>query len=262
MKTSLLISTYNWPEALELVLESLAHQKQLPNEVLIADDGSTQETADLIHEFQRKISIPLKHIWHKDDGFRKAIILNKAVAKASGEYIIQIDGDCIMHPLFINDHLKLVKENTYLYGSRVNIIKAHVEQIITAKTVRFSVFSKCLKNKTRNIHAPVLSKLYQSSSELSSKVRGCNFSFFKSDFIKVNGYNEAFKGWGKEDSELAVRLLNNGVEGKRIRYRGIVYHIWHENESRSRESHNKSIQEKAITENSTQCGNGIHKYLK
>src|SRR5690554_6518284 len=109
MKASLLISTYNWPEALELVLMSAKRQSVRPDEILIADDGSSEKTKQLILEFQNKSVIPIHHFWHEDKGFRKSIILNKAIAGATGEYIIQVDGDCILHKDFVRDHKALAQ---------------------------------------------------------------------------------------------------------------------------------------------------------
>src|SRR5690554_1722275 len=116
MKTALLISTYNWPQALELIFKSIHEQTEMPDEVLIADDGSTNDTRKLIEDFTRKSTFKVLHVWHEDLGFRKAIALNKAVAKSSCEYIIQIDGDCIIHPKFIADHKKNAQTGLYLYG--------------------------------------------------------------------------------------------------------------------------------------------------
>ena len=122
MKTALLVSTYNWPDALHVVLKSLKNQTVSPQEVLIADDGSREETKNLIHRYQIELTFELKHIWQEDKGFRKSAILNKAVAATDADYIIQIDGDCIMHPHFIEDHLAAAKREVYLFGSRVNIL--------------------------------------------------------------------------------------------------------------------------------------------
>src|SRR5690606_36898742 len=123
LRTSLLISTYNWPEALELVFNSLSAQTQMPDEILVADDGSGKETTNLIENFRVETNIPLKHIWHEDEGFRRTFILNKAIAASESDYIIQIDGDCIMHKNFVEDHIKSTSENTFLFGSRVNILE-------------------------------------------------------------------------------------------------------------------------------------------
>ncbi len=258
---ALIISTYNWSNALELVLLSVKNQTLLPNEVIIADDGSTSETKELIEIFQQNFPIKLSHIWHEDNGFRKAIILNKAIANSNSEYIIQIDGDCILHNKFIVDHINFIKRNLYLFGSRVNIQKEYLDMLFKSKKTHFNLFSPGIKKRTRTIHIPFLSKLYGETHELSRKFRGCNVSFWKEDIIAVNGYNEDFTGWGREDSEIIVRLINKGVLGRRLRYRGIVYHIFHDEKSKNRLNLNDEIQLNSIQNKLTWCKNGIDKYL-
>lgn len=263
MKTSttLIISTYNWPKALELVLLAVKRQSLLPDEVIVADDGSTKETKQLIEGFQKGFPIKLNHIWHEDNGFQKSIILNKAVAQAKGDYIIQIDGDCIMHQKFIYDHISAIEKNTYLFGSRVSLKAYCVPQLHKNKTIDFSFFSKALTKRGRSLYAPFLGKYYKKQDFLSKKVRGCNLSYWKQDYIAVNGYNEDITGWGKEDTEFVIRLVNNKVYGKRLKFRGIVYHIWHNEFSKSKVSENVKIQSETITKKQAWCNNGIDKYL-
>ncbi len=260
--TALLLTTYNWTEALNLVLLSIKRQSVMPNEILIADDGSTNETETLIDSFRDQIPVKIKHFWHEDDGFRKSIILNQAIAASNSDYIIQIDGDCIIHKNFIKDHLKLASKNTYLFGSRVNIQKEYLPTFFKNKIIDFNLFSKGIKKRTRTLHIPLFSMFFKKRNGLPSKFRGCNTSFWKNDVIAVNGYNENFKGWGREDSELIVRLINNNVSGKRIRYRGILYHIFHDENSRGNLQTNNTIQQNSIINNLSWCENGIDKYLK
>jgi glycosyltransferase involved in cell wall biosynthesis len=261
IKSSLIISTYNWPEALNVVLASVVNQVSMPDEIIIADDGSKPDTLSLIEDYKSKLSIPLRHVWHEDVGFTKATILNKAIAQSKGDYIIQVDGDCIMHPNFINDHMAFASENCYLYGSRVNIQQIYLEKLFTNQQFQFSPFSAGIKKRTRAIYSPFLSQFYKPKLELSKKFRGCNTSYYKSDFIAVNGYNEDFKGWGREDSELALRFFNFGLKSRRLRYRGIVYHVYHLEKSKSRLELNNDIELKTINEKSSWTVNGIDKYL-
>lgn len=261
MKTTLLITTYNWPQALDLVLKSLEAQTQKPDEVLIADDGSTKETRLLVENYIKKSAVPVKHIFHEDDGFRRTVILNKALAQAVGDYIIQLDGDCIMHKHFVGDHIKNAQKNIFLFGSRVNIKEEALPILFSTGKVNFGFLDAQIYKRTRNLHIPILSSFYKPKDELSRKLRGCNLSYWHDDILKINGYNEDMTGWGKEDSEMAVRLLNNGVKGKRLRYRGIIYHIWHKSTSKQKEKTNTGIQQKAIDEKLKRCTNGISKYL-
>lgn len=261
MRVALLISTYCWPKALNLVLKSLLEQTRMPDEVVIADDGSTQETAVLIEEFSKTCPVEVRHIWQEDDGFRRTVILNKAIASIESDYIIQLDGDCIMHRRFIEDHVTTARKNNFLFGSRVNIKKSFLPKLYSQEIVSFSFFSEGIKKRTRNIHLPLLGKLYKEKKELSKKVRGCNMSFWREDILNINGYNEDMTGWGKEDSELAVRLLNSGVAGRRIRYKAIVYHIWHKEACRSKKNINYEIQKKAVREKIQVCEEGLAKYV-
>ncbi|HET7361012.1 MAG TPA: glycosyltransferase family 2 protein [Salinimicrobium sp.] len=260
-KAALLISTYNWPEALELIFKSLKLQSCLPGEILIADDGSGEVTRKLIKKYKEIIPVPINHVWQEDTGFRKSAILNKAIAETIADYIIQVDGDCILHKNFVEDHVAVSQKNTYLYGSRVNIKPVAVQKIFAEDLYEFPVTSKHIKNKTRNLRIPIFQRMYKPENKFSSKTRGCNLSYWRKDFLDVNGYNEDLEGWGREDSEFILRMLNNGVEGKRLRYGGILYHIHHPQTSKERLAGNDRIQKQTIREKRIWCKNGVDKYL-
>lgn len=262
IKSSLIITTYNWPEALELVLLSVKKQSILPSEVIVADDGSKNDTKQLIEAFSSDFPIKLIHVWHEDNGFRRSSILNKAISKTSSDYIIQLDGDCIIHKNFVEDHLTSVEKNVYLYGSRVSIQKFLLPKLFKNKIIKFPYFTKGLKKRNRNIHIPFLgSFFYKKNVGLSKRIRGCNLSYWRTDFMKVNGYNEDMTGWGREDSELIIRMMNNGVLGKRLKFKAIIYHIWHKESSKEQLDINHTIQQNAIQNSLIWCNNGIDKYL-
>ncbi|WP_400080421.1 glycosyltransferase family 2 protein [Winogradskyella sp. R77965] len=261
ISTTLVLPTYNWPQALELVLLSIKKQTKLPDEVIIADDGSKKETQFLIEKFQNNFPTPLKHVWHEDTGSKKEVILNKAIAKAKGDYIIQIDGDCIVHKRFVEDHISAIEKNMYLFGSRVNIKEHVVSDIFKNKKIEFSFFSKGLKKRPRGLYIPFLAKRYKPQPMMSKKLRGCNLSYWKKDFIAVNGYNEDLIGWGRDDTELILRMVHNKVYGKRLKFRGIVYHIWHKVASRDGLNENHKIAMETIRKKRVWCNNGIDKYL-
>lgn len=259
MTNTLIISTYNWPEALSLVLKSVLNQSKLPDQVIIADDGSTKTTKVVIDAFKSKTTITVLHLWQEDIGFRKAKVLNRAIVESTGDYILQVDGDCILHRHFVKDHLSLAKPNQYLFGSRVTI-KTFLDSLFKRKGINFSFLSKGIKKRTRAIHIPFLSHFYKASREFSKKYRGCNTSYFKTDALAINGYNEDFEGWGgREDSDFALRLLNNGVISRRIRYKAIVFHIYHFEKPKNNLEKNNSIELQTIKNNVTWCDNGINK---
>ncbi len=233
----------------------------MPNEIIIADDGSKSDTKNLIDSYKNNFQVPIIHFWQEDIGFRKSKILNKAITNSKNEYIIQIDGDCILHKNFVEDHLLNARKNQYLYGSRVNILPNYVQTIFLKKIINFTVFSKEIKNKTRSIHLPLISKLYKSHKNISSKFRGCNVSFWREDAIKINGYNEDYEGWGREDSDFAIRLGNLGISARRLRYSGILYHLYHKTNSKHNFELNDVLQNETISKKTIKVINGINKYL-
>lgn len=260
-KCSLVSPTYNWPQALELLLKSIKNQTQLPDEVIIADDGSTAETDALISQFQQDFPIPLIHVKHEDKGNRKPRIMNKAIAKAKYDYIIEIDGDIIMHKHFVKDHLQFAEKGFYLYGSRVNIQKHFLAQLFQKQIIHFNYFSKGIKKRGRTIHLPLLTNFIAPVDERSKKLRGCNMSFWKSDFIQINGFNENLVGWGIDDSEMIQRLHNIGIKGKRLKFAGIAYHIYHQEQSKSHIQINLEIEEQTKKEKITFIEKGIDQFL-
>jgi predicted glycosyltransferase involved in capsule biosynthesis len=167
-----------------------------------------------------------------------------------------------MSKYFVEDHLKASQKGVYLYGSRVNILPEFVADVFKKKQIIFNFFSKEIKNKSRSLHIPFLAHFYKSHNEISKKFRGCNVSYWREDFIAVNGYNEDFEGWGREDSDLVIRMGNNGIKAKRLRYAGIVYHLYHKVNSKKNLELNNQIQEKTIADIIVVCDNGVNQYLK
>jgi glycosyltransferase involved in cell wall biosynthesis len=261
MKCSLIITTYNWPEALELSLNSALNQTILPNEIIVADDGSTNDTKKLIQKFQKKSSINIIHSWQDDKGFRASRSRNLASIKSSYEYLIYVDGDMILDKNFIKDHIQNAKKNYYLQGSRVLLSKEYTNNIIYSKEfIKPSIFSSNSKNKMNEIYSKILSFIYSLFSTNSQKgIRSCNFSFYKNDLLKVNGFNEDFITWGREDSELISRMYNIGIKRKNIKFQAIQYHLFHKEGSSN--SLNDSILENVIKNNIKFCKNGINKHL-
>lgn len=261
--SSLIISTYNWPEALHCCLQSVLHQKQLPGEVLIADDGSDDRTKAVVDDFKKQSPIPVRHIWQQDLGFRLAAVRNKAIAAASGEYIVQLDGDIILHPYFIKDHLQFARRKTFVRASRIYLNKT-LSQNVLQKQIDINIFKKGLTNITSAIRLPLLWPLFETSYKNKGmeryEIHGCNMAFWKEDALLVNGYNEAFTGWGPEDKEFITRLLNAGIQKRFLKQGGIAYHIHHEENSKNRLNLNEQLLRQAIDSKITYCSLGINQY--
>ena len=262
---SLLISTYNWPSALELCLMSICAQSQLPDEVIICDDGSKENTKALIEMFSADFPVPLIHVWQPDEGFQLAKIRNKGFAKASASYMLQIDGDLILHPHFVRDHISFARKGYFTTGSRVLLSQESSENLIKHKSIDIRKYGGKDKNLLNGLHLPLLhgflADKYKQKGKNRFYVKGCNMAFWKSDLLKVNGYNEAFTGWGREDSELAIRLINLGVKKRFLKFGGICYHLHHPESSREMEQVNIDRMNRAIDEKLTTASIGINQYI-
>jgi glycosyltransferase involved in cell wall biosynthesis len=261
--SSIVMSTYNWPEALELNLMALANQSVLPGEILIADDGSTSETRRLIESIQKRIAIPVIHLWHENEGFRKTIIMNQAFVKASGDYIIQLDGDVIPHRHFVKDHLEFAVSGSFVAGTRVTTNKELASALIREKRTNVSVWDKGTKNFFNGLHFPSIGKLlenYRTGERNIYYAKGCNMAFWKTDLQKVNGYDESFTGWGYEDSDLAIRLYNAGIRKRYLKLAGIVFHLWHQEYSRDRINHNNELLRHTKESGKTWAEKGMNQY--
>lgn len=260
MKTALLLSTYNWPEALNLVLLSIAKQSVLPDEVVIADDGSTTDTKKLIDSYKKTFPVKINHIWHEDVGFTKTIILNKALQSINSDYIIQIDGDVILHKHFVKNHMALARNNVYLFGSRVSLTEAFSDKVLKNNITKFHWLNPGLLRRGRAIYFPIYNKLFgKTQSKNSSKLRGCNISYWKKDAFAINGYNEDFIGWGFEDFDFAQRLINLGVQSFRLKHAAIQYHIYHKEAPKGNTEKGNTIQIKTAEQKIVTCKNGIKK---
>jgi glycosyltransferase involved in cell wall biosynthesis len=262
MNCSLIITTYNWPEALELVLTTAVKQSVQPNEIIIADDGSAKDTKLLVNTFSKKTSVPIVHSWQEDDGFRLSKSRNLAISKAKYEYVIVIDGDMLLHRDFIKDHKKCAKRSVYVQGSRALLQLEFSKNIIRTKEIKWpSIFSNDVKNKLNTLRVPFLSAIFcKKNNKNMSRIRGCNFSLFKEDIVKINGFNEEFTTWGKEDSEFVQRLFNIGIYRNNLKFSALQYHLHHKEGDANDE--NISILNNTIDNDLVWCKYGIDQYLE
>lgn len=266
MKTkvvTLLISTYNWEDALRLCLLSASIQTVLPDEIVIADDGSREDTRKLIDDFRTILKVPIVHVWQEDNGFRLTTIRNKAIACAKGDYIIQIDGDVIMERHFIQDHIQMMKEGYFVCGSRTKLGPIVSKRLIEDISLKLNVSELKAGFVLNGFRSKVLRNfLAERYARVIDHMRGCNLAFWRKDFISVNGYNEDLLNWGHEDGELVYRLHYAGIDKKALKMGGIVYHLWHKEASRENEERHLEALEIVKRDHVKWCENGIDKYLK
>jgi glycosyltransferase involved in cell wall biosynthesis len=261
MKLSVIITTYNRPDALKKVLEGLYAQTRLPDEILVADDGSGPDTRVMLTGFRHRPGPAVFHVWQKDLGFRAARARNKAVAAASGDYLVFLDGDCIPGPCFLADHLALAEPGCFFQGKRILVEKELTPKFAVTDTrslgrlVRYAVTAKL-----GNAHHILRLSMFPGMKNRSmSGIRSCNMGVFKTDVVAVNGFNHDFEGWGREDSEFVVRLFKHGLVRKDHPFRAVCYHLWHRENPRTRLSDNDLLLKKAMAADSHVCRNGLNR---
>jgi len=259
---TLIITTYNRPDALQLVLHSALNLSILPEEIIIADDGSTDETRKLVESFVPKFTIPIRHCWHEDKGFRLATIRNRAIAMAANPYIIMIDGDMVMPERFIADHKRAARKGRVVQGSRVLLGENATRQAIRDLSTRLSLFSEGVSNRKNIVRSELLSSVFSYFNQNILRVRGANMAFWKADVLAINGFNENFVGWGREDSEFIARLQHAGIRKFHLKFAGAAFHLFHPESRRDTLPANDRILKETVEGKIVQCDNGIDKYLK
>lgn len=245
---SVIVSTYNRPDALDAVLRSLARQRDKQFEVLVADDGSRPDTAAVVQQWQGRIGRRVRHVWHPDDGFRLAEIRNRAILAADGDYCVFLDGDCLARGDFVAAHRALAAPGWFVTGNRVLLSRALTERVLREKlTAESWTMAQWLASRLgRGINrlAPLVSlplgPLRKARPRAWRGARGANIAMWRSDLLAVDGFDSFFAGWGREDSDLFVRLIRAGVHRKDGRYSTGVLHLWHPDADRARLSANEA----------------------
>jgi glycosyltransferase involved in cell wall biosynthesis len=261
MRISLIITTYNWKEALELSLKSCLQQKKKPLEIIIADDGSRPDTAEVIRRIAATASVPVIHSWQEDEGFRLAASRNKAIAKTSGDYIVLIDGDIILERHFISDHARLARPGCFVQGTRVLLGEQLSREVLAGRRLHDPFCRRGVENRKNCLRSAILCRLFSYRDKGMYGVRTCNFAFWRSDALAVNGFNEEFVGWGREDSEFTARLLNYGLTRRNIKFNALAYHLYHPFNDRAYLEINDQLLKATVEQNLTWCAKGVHSYL-
>lgn len=229
MDAALIITTYNWPEALGITLRSVLGQSRRPEEVIVADDGSGPRTAEIVQETLGPADIRWCHARHADEGIRQARVKNLAVRYSRASYLIFIDHDVPLHRQFVADHLSMAREGTFLQGKRAFLPEAFTNGLIQEATFRApALFLPGLENRKNAFRCPGLGRLLSRPKRFQTSLRGCNLSMQRTDFLEVDGYDEVFdQAWGREDSDICYRLFHRGVRIRNLWFSALQYHLYH-----------------------------------
>jgi len=263
IRVAVVVPTYNRPHFLRRCLEGYLHQVVPPDEVVVADDGSGPETAALVAEIAGAAPFPVRHVSHADKGFRAAAIRNRGVAASGADYLVFTDDDCIPSPRFVADHRAAAEHGCFVQGHRVLVgpeaTATFDHRDLTVARLLTLTAAGGLDNAKHCLRLPF--PLVRRSRSLTG-VRSCNLAVWRDDFLAVNGFNEAFEGWGKEDSELVVRLFHQGLQRKDVRFQAAVFHLHHPEFDRGLLERNIRMLEEAQTSGSARCERGVDQYLR
>jgi glycosyltransferase involved in cell wall biosynthesis len=251
---SVIVATYNRADALAAVLRSLADQSDRDFEVVVADDGSGPDTEHVIREWSAQMPVPLRHVWHEDRGFRLAEIRNRAIRVSEGRYCIFLDGDCLALPRFIAAHRALAQRGWFVTGNRILLSPAFTQHVLrdrmdvhrwgAARLVGCRLLG-CV-NRIAPLFRLPLGPLRKVRAARWRGARGSNMAFWREDLERVDGFDAAFKGWGREDSDIFVRMIRGGVRRKDGRFATGVLHLWHCEADRSRLAENERQLEEVL----------------
>lgn len=224
LKVGLLITTFNRPRALARVLESVAAQSWLPDSVYVCDDGSEPETGSLVRQWVGQL--PICHVWQPNRNFRASRTRNLGALKSEVDYLILIDGDCLLPPRFVETHMRLAEVGRVVAGGRSLLSDAETAALLSKASPLHHAFTswKFLilpLGIVRDLHA-----------EHWQSVRTCNLGLFKEDLISVGGFDESYVGWGREDSDFVVRLIHSGLKVRSGRFGSCVAHLHHQENDR------------------------------
>ena len=261
MRVSLIVTTYNWAQALGLTLASVARQSALAHEVIVADDGSGAETARTVQRWRARVGCPVKHVWQEDAGFRLARSRNRAIAASEGDYVVLVDGDMILHPKFIEDHVACARADCFIQGARPQLSQEITERLLRTGEPDMTAFSSGIERRSYAIRSPLLSRWASKTKPCLAGIQGCNQSFWRRHIVQVNGYDERFTGWGPEDREFAARLLHIGIQRNYVRHRAIAFHLYHKSRAPVGNNPFDRLLEETLRTRATRCTMGLDAHL-
>lgn len=271
MKIAVIVATYNRPDALAVLLDGYVHQDEGNFEVIIADDGSTAAVRDVVQRFAAKAPFKLTHLWQEDRGFRPSIMRNRGMATTDAEYIVYTDGDCIPARDFIRQHRRLAEPGWFLSGNRILLSEAFTTKVL-AQHLALHEWSMARwlgawMHRDINRWLPLIRRpdgaFRRREPQRWEGVKTCNFSAWRNDLIAVNGFDEAYAGkWGREDSELAIRLINAGIGHKNARFAASVFHLWHREADKRGFDENQRLLDELIASKRTRASVGVDQYLR
>jgi glycosyltransferase involved in cell wall biosynthesis len=259
MRLGLIVTTCERPDALARVLTSINAQTDPPDEVIVADDGSSPVTRDVVDACATRARFDVRHVWQPHEGFRAGRIRNEAIASSRCDYLVLLDGDMVLHPSFLADHRALACPGHFSQGVRVLLDAAATSKLLAGNGQLPGAASAGLGALRRAyaIHAPWLARRLTRAANSFVAVKSCNQGFWREHLIAANGFDEAMPGWGAEDKELCARLTNAGVRRRSLMFAAIAFHLAHPPASRDRAAANLARWQDTVRGGRRRCELGL-----
>lgn len=267
MRAAVVVTTYNRPDALAAVLEGYLAQSDPDFELVIADDGSDERTAAVVQRYSARR--PLKHVWQEDRGFRAAAARNRAVAATSADYVVFTDGDCVPAPGFVAAHKRLAERGWFLAGNRILLSERLTKRALAEGLPLHSWdWKRWLAERSSgdvNRLLPLLrlpdGAFRRAQPRRWEGAKTCNLSVWRESLVRVNGLDEAYEGWGLEDSDLVIRLLHAGERHKNARFATPLFHLWHAEQPRDALARNSARLDEILRSGALRARQGLDQYL-
>ena len=259
MGIALIVTTYDRPDALAPVLESIASQSEAPDELIIADDGSGEATRAVIEDFAERWSHPCTHVWQDHAGFGAAQARNRAIARAHADYVILADGDMVLDSRFIADHRAAARRGWFIQGTRIRLSAARTARILAGDLRLPGPFGRGIGGLRRcyALHSRLGARAMRRLANTFVAIKACNQGFWRSDLLRVNGFDATMTGWGYEDKELCARLVHAGVRRGTLLFGAIAYHLHHTAADRTSVADNRATYERTLAERRLRADHGI-----
>lgn len=259
MRCCLVVTTYERPDALACVLGSVARQARRPDEVVIADDGSGSATAEVVREFAARSCSVVRHVTQPHDGFRAGRIRNAAIASSDCDYVLLVDGDMLLDPRFVADHVALARAGHYSQGVRILLDDDATRRQLALPAELPGPLAPGLGGLRRGyaLHAPQVAARLRRVANSFVAIKSCNQGFWRKDLVAANGFDESIRGWGSEDKELCARLENAGLRRQSLVFAAIAYHLAHAPAARDSADANRARWQLTLRSGRTRCEAGI-----
>jgi len=258
-RCALVVTTYERPDALARVLESVATQSRPPDELAIADDGSGATTGEVVHRYAASVNYPVRHAWQPHQGFRAGRARNVAIAGCTSDFVILVDGDMLLHPRFVLDHLALARPDYYSQGVRIPLDEAATRRALEPGSPLPTWLDRGQGFLRRSYawRQPSLARALRGAANRIVAVKACNQGFWREDLVAVNGFDESMTGWGAEDKELCARLENAGVRRQTLLWAAPAWHLHHPRAPRTSAEANRRQWRETVRSGRTRCEAGL-----